>query len=42
MSKDYITGNGQPDNMTLDIVSKTLNCMHDQLIVLKDRGGYGA
>lgn len=36
MTKAYMAGNGQLDQVQLDTVSRTLDCMHDQKIVLME------
>lgn len=34
MTKAYMAGNGQLDQVQLDTISRTLDCMHDQKIVI--------
>ena len=36
MTKAYMAGNGQLDQVQLDTVSRTLDCMHDQKMVLHE------
>ena len=37
MTKAYMAGNGQLDQVQLDTVSRTLDCMHDQKMILHQR-----
>ena len=40
LTKAYMAGNGQLDQVLLDTVSRTLDCMHDQKIVLIENEQY--